>query len=484
MKLRVRTRIAPSPTGQPHIGTIFQALVNYLIAKHNNGVFAVRIEDTDQQRYVAGAEQALFDAFTWAGLEPDESPVHGGQCGPYRQSERLKLYQQYAKELVDKGQAYYCFCSPERLIEMRKQAQKQGKPPMYDKHCRMFDTAEAAERAKNEAHVIRMKVPENETIRVVDEIRGEINFDSAVVDDQVILKSDGYPTYHLGVVVDDHLMEITHMVRGEEWISSAPKHVLLYSYFGWEMPKFIHTPLLRNPDKSKLSKRHGHAAVSWYREQGYLPEAVLNFLASRVWNHPEGKEIYGLDELVKYFDVADMHIQGPIVDLQKLDWINGQWIRNMKSEELLARAVPYLPQELNTERMATLLPLIQDRLVKLSEITELTSYFVKQPELNLKLLLKQSKVSHAETANYLEQVLKVVDKTTFQPEVLEDACRTLQQTLEIKPRPAFMTIRVALTGKEATPPLFEVMAVLGKTETVKRLKSLVTALQNTRSNNG
>ncbi len=286
--MTVRTRIAPSPTGFPHIGTIFQALFDYVYARQHQGQFIIRLEDTDQSRLVPEAEEAIYQALSWVGLTPDEGPIYGGEFGPYRQSERLDVYRTYAEKLIDQGQAYYCFCSPERLATVRQEQQKKGLPPMYDRHCRDLDPEIAKKRALSETYVIRLKVPPHETISFIDLARGEISFDSNTVDDQVLLKSDGFPTYHLAVVVDDHLMGITQIVRGEEWISSTPKHVLLYRYFNWEMPAIIHTPLLRNPDHSKLSKRHSHTAVTWYREQGYLPEAVVNFLSSRVWNHPDG----------------------------------------------------------------------------------------------------------------------------------------------------------------------------------------------------
>ena len=242
----IRTRIAPSPTGFPHVGTIFQALFDYVIAKQKGGKFLIRIEDTDQNRKVEGAEEALYQALEWAHLVPDEGPKYGGDFGPYRQSERLDLYQKYADQLLTQGDAYYCFCSAERLDQVRKEMQKNGRPPMYDQYCRHLDPKTAAIRAKTDTHVVRMKIPADQTITFTDEIRGDISFESSSIDDQVILKSDGFPTYHLAMVVDDHLMQITHVVRGEEWISSAPKHVLLFKYFGWDTPKLIHTPLLRN----------------------------------------------------------------------------------------------------------------------------------------------------------------------------------------------------------------------------------------------
>lgn len=466
----VRTRIAPSPTGFPHIGTVYQALFNLVLAKKHQGKFIIRIEDTDQSRKVDKAEEVIYEALEYFGLVPDEGPKYGGNYGPYRQSERLALYQEKAKQLVEQGNAYYCFCSQERLQQVRAKMQQEGQPPMYDKHCRSLDPEEAAKRAEIEGNVIRMKIPENETISFTDELRGEISFLSESVDDQVILKSDGFPTYHLAVVVDDHEMEITHIIRGEEWISSTPKHLLLYRYFDWPIPQIIHLPLLRNPDRSKISKRHGHTSAFWYREQGYLVEAVINFLASRVWNHPAGKEVFTLAELIEDFRFEDMHIQGPIVDLQKLNWLNGQWIRSLSDEELLDKLWLFKPEEMPDELLVKIIPLIRERLVNLGQLESLSYYFYRQPEVEAIQLTKLSRMEAKETGEYLTKVKTVVaGLEIFKADELEQALRELQEKLGLKPRPAFMTIRMAVTGEIATPPLFEVMEVLGKDEVVKRL---------------
>jgi glutamyl-tRNA synthetase len=474
----VRTRIAPSPTGYPHIGTAFQALFDYVYAKQNQGQFIIRIEDTDRERLVEGAEDAIFNALEWLGIKPDEGPRYGGDVGPYRQSERLDIYQKYAKELVEKGHAYYCFCSSERLEQVRNERQTAGLPPMYDRHCRNLDPKEAAKRAETEPYVIRMKIPDNESVEVEDMVRGKIVFQSNVIDDQILMKSDGFPTYHLAVVVDDHIMNITHMIRGEEWISSSPKHVLLYKFFGWQCPKMIHTPLLRNPDKSKLSKRHGHSAITWYKDQGYLPETVINFLATRVWNHPDGQEIFAIDELIKRFAFEHMHILGPIVDLKKLDWMNGIWIRQMDNAELIKRLKPFQPSGLSNELLATILPLIKERLVKLSDLAELTTFFYEDPTIDVNELLKQTKLDKTQTAAYLKTVIETLEGiNTWSIESLETTLRNLQAKSGLKPRPAFMSIRLSLTGSEATPPLFDVMHVLGKDTCIKRIDTAIASLQ-------
>ncbi|MEA3355017.1 MAG: glutamate--tRNA ligase [Patescibacteria group bacterium] len=468
---QIRTRLAPSPTGNPHIGTLFQALFDYVYAKKKNGRFILRIEDTDKKREVKNAEKSIFKALNWLGLNPDESTKHGGDFGPYRQSKRLNLYQKYAKELIDKGHAYYCFCSPKRLDKVRKDQQKKDLPPMYDKHCLSLSKKEVESKLKKQSYVIRLKVPQNKTIIVNDLIRGKIKFNSNTVNDQVLLKSDGFPTYHLAVVVDDHLMKITHMVRGEEWISSAPKHVLLYQAFNWQPPKFIHTPLLRNPDRSKLSKRHGHASVSWYRNQGYLPEAVINFLATRVWNHPKAKEIFDINQLIKYFEFKDMHTQGPIADIDKLNWINSQWIRKLPQKQIFNYLKLYKPQALSDDLLKKIWPLINQRMEKLSELESLTEYFISQPKLNLKTILKESKMDKTQTKEYLNQVEEVIKKiTNWQVNTINKALHALQQKQKLKPRPAFMTLRLAITGRAFTPPLFDVLEVLGKQTVIKRLQ--------------
>jgi glutamyl-tRNA synthetase len=350
---------------------------------------------------------------------------------------------------------------------------------MYSKKCRKLSSEEAKERVKREPHVIRMKIPADQTIVVNDAIRGPIEFDSNIVDDQVILKSDGFPTYHLSVVVDDHLMKISHPLRGEEWISSAPKHVLLYQYLGWDVPTYIHSPLLRNPDKSKLSKRHGHSSLEWYIDQGYLTEAVLNFLITRVWNHPENKEIIGIDEMIKHFEFKDMHIHGPIVDLDKLDWINGQWIRRLSDDELIARIKTFAPKNLSQTVLKQVLPHIKERLVKLSEIDELTQYFITSPKQDPKQLIKLSKMDNSATASYLTKVVNTLNGVSnWQASKLEAKLRQIQEQENLKPRPAFMTIRLAVTGRTATPPLFDVMEILGKDEVISRLENATNVLKS------
>lgn len=458
----IRTRLAPSPTGDPHIGTIFQALINYVVAKQKKGQFIVRIEDTDQKRYVKNSAKKLIQALEYFDLSPDEQPC--------RQSDRLKIYQKHAKYLIKKNQAYYCFCTPDRLDKLRKTQQKTGQLPKYDQHCRTIDPQKSIQLAKTTPHVIRLKVPVKKTIIVNDLLRGKISFDSNLLDDQVLLKSDGFPTYHLAVVVDDHLMNITHMIRGEEWLSSAPKHVLLYQAFNWQPPIMIHTPILRNPDKSKLSKRQGHASVSWYQKKGYLKEAIINFLATRVWNHPQGKEVFSLKELTDTFDSSKMHLQGPIVDIDKLTWFNQQWFKRLSQKDIYSRLNSFKPKPMTQSDFQKLWPLINERIETLDQLPDLLNYFFTQPKIDLKSLKKEAKMSDQEIINYLDQVKSTLKSTTpWTVKAIETNLHQLQKKLQLKPRPAFMTVRIALTGRSATPPLFDVIQFFTKQDAIKRL---------------
>ena len=479
--MTVRTRIAPSPTGYPHIGTIYQAWLDYAFAKKHNGTFIVRIEDTDRSRFVQDAENKLFEAFNWFDLTEDESPRKEGSFGPYRQSERLDIYQKYIQELIEKGQAYYCFCSPQRLEEVRKEMQKNGQPPMYDKYCRNIPLAEAEKRVESgEPHVIRLKVPENEKIIVNDLIRGEIVFDSKDVDDQVLLKSDGFPTYHFAVVVDDHLMEITHIVRGEEWLPSSPKHVLLYRMFGWDMPVLIHTPTLRNPDKSKLSKRQGHTNVNWYKEQGFLPSAVLNYLSLLGWTHPEEKEIFDRQEFITLFDFKDLSPAGPVFSEEKLRWMNGKYIREkLSDEELFSQLKPYLLTPISGETLHRVLPLIKERLEVLSDSNRLLEFLNPDIQIDVTEVKKQSKQSDESIKNLLTQLRDSLNSLpSWDTASIENVIRNLKGKLpDWKGREYFMTIRVVTTAFPVTPPLFESIEVLGKELVLKRINEVISQLK-------
>ncbi len=462
----VRTRIAPSPTGLPHIGTIYQALFDYAFAKKNSGHFVVRIEDTDRTRFIEGAEEKIYQALDWFALTEDESPRKDGKYGPYKQSERLNLYKKYAEELVLKGHAYYCFCSKERLDEVRKKMQAEKKVPKYDKYCLLHeDCNQKRELYKGDKpYVIRLKVPEHEQIIVKDGIRGDIVFASNDIDDQVLLKSDGFPTYHLAVVVDDHLMAITHAVRGEEWLPSAPKHCLLYKFLGWEAPLYFHTPVIRNPDKSKLSKRHGHTSVEWYQSQGYLPQAILNYLALLGWTNPTGKEIFSLEEFIREFELRDLRAIGPVFDITKLDWMNGEYIRKTQDSKLKAQIHEFYKNELDEKIIGKTIPLIKERIKKLSDYYQLCEFFFMKP--------KRYEVDLSSKKEMIKKITETVSKITdWKANIIGEKMLELARNLGVKNSEFFMVLRVVISGKKITPPLNESMEILGKGECLTRLKS-------------
>ena len=472
----VRTRIAPSPTGIAHVGTAYIALFNYAFALQHKGNFIIRIEDTDRQRFVEGAEQVIYDAMAWLGIPYEEAPDKGGPYAPYRQSDRLEIYHKYAEELIEKGHAYYCFCSPSELDEMRKEQQKAGKLPMYDGRCRKIPLEQAKERAKTEKHVVRLHMPEEGKSTWHDLIRGEIEFENALVDDQVLLKSDGFPTYHLAVVIDDHLMEITHILRGEEWISSTPKHLVLYDYFGWEKPQYAHMPLLRNPDHSKLSKRKNDVSITSYMEKGYLPEALLNFLALLGWSHPQHEEVFSLQNFLENFTIYRMQKTGPVFDLNKLNWMNGLYIREKITEsELINRLKPFIPHDFPLEKLTEILPLIKERLVVLYDFESLTDFFYREFAVPTELLLK--KTTTEELRTQLKETISLLEQKEWSLQIIEVGIRELQEQRNWKKSQYFMMLRVAVTGKTATPPLFETMQVLGKEKTLKRLRAALSAIE-------
>jgi len=459
----VRTRIAPSPTGFPHIGTVYQALFNFAFARRNKGHFLIRIEDTDRERFVETAEDKIFEAIDWFDLTEDESPRKSGDFGPYRQSERLETYHKFALELIEKGGAYYCFCTKERLEALRASQAAAKLPIMYDAHCQNLPLEESKKRLE-EPHVIRLKIPENKNYKVRDEIRGDVEFDLSLIEDSVLIKSDGFPTYHFAVVVDDHLMEITHVIRGEEWISSFPKHTILYNYFGWQRPLFYHTPNLRNPDKSKLSKRHGHSNVDWYREEGFLPEAILNFLALMGWSHPEQKEEFDLSEFVSLFDPKDLKPVGPIFDLTKLEWLNGVYIRKMPIEDLKKRLEKFYRDDrefsaiFDSKHVDLLIGLAQSRMKKLSEFRALVNAPQKQREFTLE--------EKGEVAKLLERLEKI-SHTEWREDVILNHLKNFRDQEEVSMKMIYFLI----TGKEQGLPLIETMVKIeGRDQILNNLK--------------
>jgi glutamyl-tRNA synthetase len=500
----VRTRIAPSPTGEAHIGNLYVALVNWAIARQAGGRFIVRIEDTDRARFVEGAEQIFLDALEWLGLDHDEGPDVGGPAGPYRQSERLDLYRRHVGRLLADGHGYRCFCTPERLAEVRKSRQKAGQATGYDRKCRSLPPDVSDRRAADgEPHTVRLAVPMEGQTRFADGLRGDIVIDNREIDDQVLLKSDGYPTYHLAVVVDDRLMGITDVVRAEEWIVSTPKHVLLYAAFGWEPPRFHHLPLLRNPDKSKLSKRKNPVSVAWYRAEGFLPEAVVNYLGLLGHSMPEGQEIFSKDEFLAAFSTERLVTSGPVFDLDKFEWLNGQWIRRLAPEDLLdrLRREGFLPEALaakyDEEGLKAIVNLMQERMRRLSEFEACIGFFIEREPYEADLLIptkgKKRKPTRTgpETLAALEEMKKTIANPLlgaevgtpssptspgtgrYDAEALEQALRDLAETMGWKPGELFAPLRVAVTCRRVSTPLFETMEILGRRECLDRLDEAI-----------
>lgn len=476
--MKVRTRMAPSPTGDMHVGSMATLLKNYAFAKKHGGQFVLRIEDTDKVREVEGGVQAIQDIIRDYGLDWDEGPGKEGPYGPYVQSQRIDLYKKYVEELIQKEKAYYCFCSKERLEKVREERRAQKLPPKYDRHCRNISLDQAQERIQSgEEYVVRLKVPDDHEIRFTDLLRGDINFNSSEVDDQVILKSDGYPTYHLAVVVDDHSMDITHIMRGEEWISSTPKHVLLYEAFGWEKPVFAHIPVFLNPDgKGKMSKRKGTVSARSFLQKGYLPEALLNFFMILGWARKDGREVMTLEEYIQEFDPQDVSAKSVVFDLKKLDWMNGVYIRKLSSDELEAKLQPFLPADFPQEKMKSIVPLVFERLVVLSDIERLTHFFYRDIHHDLTLLLKKATPELVEAQlMYLHEHLQKLEEWDIAS--IEEIIRNSQAEHDWHRGQYFMMVRLAVTGEKASPPLFETIQVLGKERTLQRLQQATALLE-------
>ncbi|MEJ2581409.1 MAG: glutamate--tRNA ligase [Acidobacteriota bacterium] len=480
MSIAVRTRIAPSPTGDPHVGTAYVALFTYAMARQSGGQFVLRIEDTDRQRSTAASERQIIAALTWLGLDWDEGPHVGGDFGPYRQSERTDIYREHAHDLVTKGAAYPCFCTRERLEELRAE-QKAAKSRLgYDRLCRSIDPEEARLRCEaGEEHVIRLAMPTDGETVATDLLRGDITIANQQVDDQVLLKSDGHPTYHLANVVDDHLMKITHVIRAEEWISSLPKHVQLYQAFGWDLPVFCHLPLLRNSDKSKISKRKNPVSLDHYRQAGILPEALLNYLALMGWTMPDEREMFSLEEFVSEFRLEDITLGGPVFDLEKLNWLNGKYIRDLSTVELLERLRGNV---LSDDYLMKILPLVQERIDTLADFIAYADFFFvgdlryEEPA-RTKLVAKNHTPPQTAKAFriLLEQHLDPI--LEWEAEEIEAATRAFCETNSWNAKEFFMPIRIAVTGRAATPPLFETMEVLGKARCQWRLRQAIDVLR-------
>jgi len=483
----VRTRIAPSPTGEPHIGNLYVALMNWAVARQSGGAFIVRIEDTDRTRFVEGAERMFLDSLAWLGLDHDEGPDVGGPVGPYRQSQRLAVYREHIDRLMESGHAYRCFCTPERLAKLRKTRQKAGQATGYDRRCRAIPRDESDRRAEaGEPHTVRLAVPLEGQTRFTDGLRGSIVIDHREVDDQILLKSDGYPTYHLAVVVDDHLMGITDVIRAEEWIVSTPKHVLLYEALGWNPPRFFHLPLIRNPDKSKLSKRKNPVSLAWYRREGFLPEAVVNFLGLLGHSMPEGQEVFSKDEFLAAFAWERVATTGPIFDFDKFEWLNGMWIRRLSVEALLARLrrEGFLPEDLAAKyddaHLAAIVTLMQERMRRLTEFAPGVRFFLAPEPYDATLLIptkgKQRKPTRTgpETHAALAKMrAALVDVEPWSAKTLEAILRTMAETMGWKAGELFTPLRVAVTCRQVSTPLFETMEILGREECLARLGAAV-----------
>ncbi len=486
MSKPVRVRYAPSPTGYPHVGNIRTALFNWLFARHHGGSFIVRIEDTDVSRKVEGALESILEGLRWLGMDWDEGPEVGGEYGPYFQSQRLQLYQEAAQRLVKQGDAYYCYCSPQRLAEMRAEQAKRKQPPGYDRHCRNLSPDKRRQKeAEGITPVVRFKTPLEGQTSCHDLIRGEVVFKHNTIDDFVLMKSDGYPTYHLASVVDDHRMEISHVLRAEEWLSSTPRHLLLYQALGLTPPQFAHLPMLLGTDRSKLSKRHGAVSITEYREQGYLAEAMVNFLTLLGWSLDDKTEILSRQELINSFSLDRVSKTAAIFNQEKLDWMNGVYIRNLSPEDFTQRVIPFLekglPPEvkrpLATDYLKQIMPLIQERARTLTAVPELARFFfVDELDYDASLLIGKNMNQPSATAALETSLRRLEQLPVFDEPALEALLRPMAEELELKTGQLFGTLRVAVTGRTAAPPLFQTMAVLGKKRCLRRITEALSRL--------
>ncbi len=475
---KVRVRFAPSPTGYPHLGNIRTALFNWLFARHYGGSFILRIEDTDVARRVEGAVETILESLRWLRLDWDE--------GPYFQSQRLEIYREIADQLLKQEYAYLCYCSPQRLESMRREQMKQKQPPKYDRYCRELTQKQKIElEATGIIPVVRFKTPLEGQTTFYDLIRGEVTFDNSVLDDFVLLKSDGYPTYHLANITDDHLMAISHILRADEWLSSTPRHVLLYQALGWNPPQFAHLPMILGPDRAKLSKRHGATALLDYRERGYLPEAMINFLSLLGWSLDDRTELLSREEIIKHFSLERISKTAAIFNKEKLDWMSGVYLRRLATEEFTKQALPFLDRDLpasvkrplDLDYVGQIMPLIQERARTFADVSELNQFFfIDELEYNANLLLNAG--LGAEVAiKALQTVLpRLALIKTWGAMVLETLVRPMAEELGLETGKFFGLLRVAITGRTAAPPLFQTMAVLGKRRCSRRLRAALDKL--------
>lgn len=470
---KIRTRVAPSPTGDPHVGTAYIALFNRVFAKSQGGEFILRIEDTDQARSTPESEQAILDSLTWLGLTWDEGPDVGGKYGPYRQSERGDIYKKYAHQLVDEGKAFHCFCTAERLDAMRREQRLNSQPPGYDGRCKGLSKDEVAQRlSAGEESVIRLDVPREGVCEVPDMLRDPIAIEWKQVDYQVLLKSDGMPAYHLANVVDDHLMEITHVIRGEEWISSTPKHILLYQYFGWQAPTFFHLPLLRNADKSKLSKRKNPTSITFYEKMGILPAALLNYLGMMGWTMPSGEEKFSLTEMTDNFDINRVSLGGPVFDAEKLNWLNGRYIREDMSTEQFVQALK--DWAFNETYLNKFMPLVQERVERLSDVAPLAAFFFSgMPNIQAQDFA-HNKIDSDTLLKLLQFGLWKLEtqRHWHKPAIMADV-KAVGEHLGLKLKDALFPFFVAITGEPRSVSVLEAMDYLGPDMTRARLRHAI-----------
>lgn len=473
--MTVRTRIAPSPTGFPHVGTAYIALFNLCFAKQHGGEFILRIEDTDQTRSTNESEQMILNSLRWLGLTWAEGPDVGGPHAPYRQSERMGIYKQYALDLVEKGHAFYCFATTTELDQMRTEQQARGETPKYDGRGLKLSEDEIRQRLDaGEPHVIRMKIPVSGICQIDDMLRGVIEIPWQQVDMQILLKTDGMPTYHLANVVDDHLMQITHVIRGEEWIPSAPKHKLLYKYFGWDMPVLCHMPLLRNPDKSKLSKRKNPTSITYYRDIGILPEALTNYLGRMGWSMPDEREQFTLDDMIANFDINRVSLGGPIFDVEKLNWLNGQWIKQLSPAQLLDRILNWQD---NREKLEQIAAAIQPRINTLSEAIDWAGFFFNRtPKITPESFASKKLTPEQVRAHLQLAAWRLETLASWDEESVSQTLMTLAEQLGIKLREFMPAFFVAIAGSTSSTPVMKSMVTLGADLTFARLRAAVDVL--------
>ena len=486
--MSVRVRFAPSPTGFVHIGSLRTALYNFLYARKMQGNYVLRVEDTDRTRLVEGAVEGMLSAMNWAGVNHDEGVmlsddnkvVQNGDCGPYIQSERLDIYKEHIKTLIDKGDAYYCFCSRSRLDRIREQQKNEGLDPKYDGHCRELSQEEIQDKLdKGEDYVIRMKLPENKSITFNDIVRGKVSIHTSDMDDQVLIKADGFPTYHFAVVVDDHMMDITHVIRGEEWLTSTPKHVLLYQMFGWKAPTFVHLPNILNADRKKLSKRQGDVAVEDFRNKGYLPEALVNYIALVGWSPEDNKEIFSMPELIEAFSLERVSKSGGVFDTAKLNWVNSHYIKEADTQRLVDLASKFVIKEklmseqevkANNEWLLLAMDTVKDRLDYLAQFPEEIKSFLNSAMPELEDEAKEfMKLEHMmELADELEAKITAADMIT--PDFVSAMFKEIQKEKGIKGKNLFMGTRVIITGQNHGPDIPMVLSLLGKEKALSRIE--------------